>query len=169
MATAKKAAAVEEIEVEDTDDEIEALDEAVEGEEEAPKKRTRKAKVKKEEPEGLTTKEAGEILGIAPVKLRRILRTDDYFNDKGYTRYRLSDEDIERLRASIAAGTAEKKPRVKKTKAPKKSQAAAEEVSAELEESEDLADEEEEIADIDLEADDTAEEEDEELEDEDDE
>ena len=162
-AATKKAEVVVEEPVED--DEIEALDEVEEtAEEAAPAKKTKKAKAKKEEPEGYTTKEVGEMLGIAPVKLRRILRTDDFTNDKEYTRYRLTDEDVERLKAAIAAGATKKTTAAPKKAKGKKTQDAAEEVSAELEELDDLA-EDEEVADIDLtsdEGDDDVEEEDEE-------
>lgn len=112
----------------------------------APKK-GRKAKAAAEElPAGLTTREAAEQLGITPVKLRRILRTDDFQNDKSYTRYRLDEATMEQLKAAIAAGnTGEKKPR--KSKKAAAVEDTAEEVSEELAE---LDEEEEEVAELDF-------------------
>jgi hypothetical protein len=130
----------------ETDDDLETLEE-VEGEEpteaKPKKKRSRKAKEEKPQVEGKTSKEVANELGITPVKLRRILRTDDFFNDSGYTRYFLSDEDIERLKAAIAAGAERKAAAPRKTKKGKGQEVAAAEVANDLEDLEDLGDEDE--------------------------
>lgn len=158
MARAKAAVVAPEVEVEV--DEIEALEEDLV--EEAPaEKKARKPRAKKEKPEkpvraGKSTKEAAEELGITPVRLRRILRTDDFINDGGYTRYDLDDETIERVKAVLASDQEGRKTRAeKRNKKAKKVENAAEEVTGELDE----------IEDLDLESDD--EDEDEDLEDED--
>lgn len=154
MARAKAAAPAVEV------DEIEALEEDLVTEEptEKPAKKPRAKKAKAEAPVrvGKNTKEAAEELGITPVRLRRILRTDDFMNDGGYTKYDLSDEIIERVKAILASEQEGRKSRAEKRskRAAKKVENAAEEVSGELGE----------IEDLDLESDD---EEDEDLEDED--
>lgn len=108
---------------------------------EAPAK-AKKAKAEKPARVGLTTKEVAEELGITPVKLRRILRTDDFVNDHSYTRYDLTPDVVERLAAAVAAGnTGEKKPRgrkAKKAQVEDQAEEVAEEL-AELEEEEDVA------------------------------
>ncbi len=157
MAVKKAAAPVEAI------DEIEALEEDLTEEAAKPVKKARAKKAKAEAPVrvGKTTKEAAEELGITPVRLRRILRTDDFINDGGYTKYDLDDETIERVRAILASDQEGRKTRAeKRTKRAKKVENAAEEVSGELGEIEDLDLESDEDEDEDLE---------DELEDEDDE
>jgi hypothetical protein len=130
--------------------------------EEAPAETTTK-KAKKEQPQrvGLSTKEAAALLGVTPVRLRRILRTADYANDGAYTRYDLDDATIERLRASIAAGAdgATRKPRMGKKNA--EVQEEAEDVEAATAELEADDEEEEELEDLDLEDDEDEEEDDE--------
>lgn len=134
----KKAAPV--VEPETEMDDLDELEEETAEAEEKPK-RTRKPRAKKEKvvPEGKTTKEVAEELGITPVRLRRILRTDDFYNDHIYSRYYLSEEVIERLKEAIASGAAEKKPRGRK----KVESQEVEEISEELEELE--TDEEDEL------------------------
>jgi hypothetical protein len=157
VAVKKAAAPVEAI------DEIEALEEDLTEEAAKPVKKARAKKAKAEAPVrvGKTTKEAAEELGITPVRLRRILRTDDFINDGGYTKYDLDDETIERVRAILASDQEGRKTRAeKRTKRAKKVENAAEEVSGELGEIEDLDLESDEDEDEDLE---------DELEDEDDE
>lgn len=117
--------------------------------EEAPKAK----KAKKEQPErvGMSTKEAAALLGVTPVKLRRILRTTDFADDKEYTRYDLDDATIERLRAAIAAGAdGTRKPRKGKKNA--EVQEDAEDVESAVAELEDSSDEED-LEDLDLEDD----------------
>ena len=116
--------------------------------EEAPAK-----KAKKEQPErvGLTTKEAAAQLGIAPVKLRRILRTMEAFSDGTYTRYDLTDENIEAVRQSMVtnADSGTKRGRKGKKNAPTEEDAEnVEEVMADLENSDD--NEEEDLESLDL-------------------
>lgn len=142
---------------EEEDDELDVLDEE-DGDEAAaeatPKrKRAKKAKADRPAREGKSTREAAEALGITPVRLRRILRTDDFMNDGGYTRYDLSDEIIERVRAVLAAGAEEKPKRGRKSKAASVED-AADEATAELD---DLG-EDEDDEDIDLEEDEEEEE-----------
>lgn len=73
--------------VEDENDEIEELDEVEEAAETAAPKKARKPKAAKPERQGFSTKEAAEQLGITPVRLRRILRSEDGGHaDKEYTR-----------------------------------------------------------------------------------
>ena len=127
-----------EVDTEDFEDLDEETEEAAA--EEKPK-RKRAVKAKKEIPPGKNTKEVAAELGITPVKLRRILRTDDFVNDKEYTRYFLDDETIDRLKAAIAAGAGEKKTRGRKPKATAEAEAA--EITEELEELE--SDEEEDL------------------------
>jgi hypothetical protein len=170
---AKKATApVVETAVEDTDDDIEELDEveatAEASEGEAPAK---KGKAKKAKPErvGLTSKEAAarlsEILGttITPVRLRRILRSEDGGHaDKEYTRYDLTEDEIQNLANVIRAGAAAKAAAPKKSKAAASTEDAAEEVEGELADLEDTEDSDsEEELDLDLEDDEDEEEEEE--------
>jgi len=130
---------------EDEDDDLEELDEVEElaeaSEAEAPKK-SKKAKAAKPERQGLSTKDAAAQLGITPVRLRRILRSEDGGHaDKEYTRYDLTQEEVDHIRELLQAGAtakAEKKPKAKKAK---KVEADATEVTDELEELADLADE----------------------------
>jgi predicted transcriptional regulator len=154
VAVKKAAAPVEAI------DEIEALEEDLTEEAAKPVKKARAKKAKAEAPVrvGKTTKEAAEELGITPVRLRRILRTDDFINDGGYTKYDLDDETIERVKAILTSDQEGRKTRAeKRTKRAKKVENAAEEVSGELGE----------IEDLDLESDDEEEDLEDELEDED--
>lgn len=152
MPRTKKAAAPE---VEPEVDDLEDLEEDIpETEAAAPVKRTRKAKAKKEKvvPAGKTTKEVAAELGVTPVKLRRILRTDDFANDHEYTRYFLDDETIERLKAAIAAGVGERK----RGRPKKKAEVEAAEITEELDE---LDEETDEGEDLDFEDEDEEEEE----------
>jgi CO/xanthine dehydrogenase Mo-binding subunit len=115
---------------------------------EAPAPKTRKAKAEKPEAParvGMTTKEAAEKLGITPVRLRRILRTDDFSNDHTYTRYDITDDVFKQLQAAVAAGASgEKRGRKPKKAAPVED--SAEEVAEELAELED----DEEVAELEL-------------------
>lgn len=152
MARAKaqvETPAVEEIE---ELDEVEAIaeDEAAKP---VKKARAKKAKVEKPVRQGKSTKEAAEELGITPVRLRRILRTDDFVNDGGYTRYDLDDETIERVRALLAAGTEQKKARSTKKAKAGKVESAAEEVEGDIAELEEIDLESDEDEDEDLEFD----------------
>lgn len=166
---AKKATApvVEEVEVED--DNLEELEEVV-AEAAAPKRTRKKAAKAQPERKGKNTREVAEELGTTPTKLRRMLRSNDFFNDKDYTRYDLTEEDIARLKAAIEAGATG---RPKKAAGPKKSrskkaQVAAEEVTAELEELDDLAEDDEvELDEVDLDDEDLEDLDDEDLDDED--
>jgi len=122
------------------DDEIEELDEVEATAEASTEAAPKKARAKKEKPAraGMSTKEAAESLGITPVRLRRILRTEDGgFPDKEYTRYDLSNEIVEHVRGLLASGAAEKAARPRKAKT-EKVENAAEEVSDELEDLEDI-------------------------------
>jgi hypothetical protein len=94
----------------------------------------------------MTTKEAAEKLGVTPVRLRRILRSDDFVNDHAYTRYAITDEQFTQLQAAVAAGAqGEKKGRKPKKAAPVED--SAEEVSEELSE---LDEDDEEVAELEL-------------------
>ena len=125
---------------------------AATAEAEAPAPKARKAKAEKPaQPErvGMTTKEAAAKLNITPVKLRRILRTDDFVNDHTYTRYDITDAVFAQLEKAVAAGaTGEKKPRGRKAKEAQVED-QAEEVAEELAELE----EEEEVAELELDED----------------
>lgn len=120
---------------------------------EAPTKKTKAAKEEapaKPERVGMTTREAADKLGVTPVRLRRLLRTDDFVNDGAYTRYDITDEVFAQLQASLAAGAANPKPRGRK-KAAAAVEDSAEEVTEELNELE--SDEDEEVETLDLEDD----------------
>lgn len=155
---------VETTEVEDTDsdDEIEALDEVEEtaeaSEEAAPKKKAKKAK--RPERTGMDTKTLAERLGTTPVKLRRFLRSEDGgHNDKTYTRYDFTDEEVARITEAWGkAQTAAKAPRAKKSDS--SGEDAAEEVGEELADLEDSDDDED--VDLELEEGDSDEDEDDE-------
>ena len=83
-----------------------------------------------EAPAGFTTKQVAEQLNLTPVHLRRILRSMDQFNDKTYTRYNLSQEQVDAIKAAVAAqASTPRKPRGKKAAATENS---AEEVAGEL-------------------------------------
>jgi ABC-type phosphate/phosphonate transport system substrate-binding protein len=101
-----------------------------------------------EGPKGMTTREAAELLGTTPQKLRRVLRSEEFQNDKAYTRYALDDETIERLKAALAAGAGTRKS--KKSAEEGEADSAPEELDAELTESDD----EEEVDELDLDEDD---------------
>lgn len=99
-------------------------------------------KAKKEQPErvGVTTKEAAATLGITPVKLRRILRAMEAFNDKTYTRYDLTEANLDEVKAFMAANadSGTKRGRKGKKNAPEEADAEnVEEVMADLENSDD--------------------------------
>lgn len=143
---------------------------------------TKKGKAKAEKPArtGMTTREAAaavsKIVGkeITPVRLRRILRTDDFMNDAGYTRYDLDDATVNRLAEAIQAGAdgRTKKAGRKGKKNAQVEEAASEEVQEELDELESDEDEGEELeldADESDEDDDEDSDEDEDEDDEDDE
>lgn len=112
----------------------------------APAKKARKPKAEAPEgPVGMTTKEAAEKLGVTPVRLRRILRSDDFVNDHTYTRYAIDDDTFARLQAAVAAGAqGEKKGRKPKKAAPVED--SAEEVSEELS----ALEEDDEVAELEL-------------------
>lgn len=126
----------------------------------APKAETQEAPAKPERV-GMTTREAADKLGVTPVRLRRLLRTDDFSNDGTYTRYDITDEVFEQLKNALAAGAGERKPRGRK-KANAEVEDSAEEVAAELNDLES----EDEVETLDLE-DDSEDEESEDEEDED--
>jgi type I site-specific restriction endonuclease len=140
--------------VEETDGDIEELDEVEATAEAAAEAAPAKAKKpKKEKPvrTGKSTKDAAAELGITPVRLRRILRSEDGgFADKEYTKYDLSDDTIAHIRELLASGQAEKAARPKKSKKAAATEDAAEEVGEELSDLEDTADEDTEELDLDL-------------------
>jgi phage antirepressor YoqD-like protein len=159
VATATKAkkaptAPVVEAEVEtDDDEELEGLDEVeataeASQAEAAPKKTGGKKKKAAEKPArvGMSTKDAAALLDITPQRLRRILRSEDGgYQDGDYTRYDLTEADIERIRGLIQAGTAEKRTRKAKATAEGEEATAAEEVTEELANLEEDDEEEEEL------------------------
>lgn len=118
------------------DDEVEVV--VTEGEQEAAE----------EGPKGMTTREAADMLGTTPQKLRRILRTEEFSNDHAYTRYALTEEDVEKLKAAIAAGAGTRKSS-KKSAEEGEADSAPEELDAELTEEDD----EEEVSELDLDED----------------
>lgn len=155
VAKAQKTAPVAEVDVED--DDLEELDDTAAEEAPAPKKSKKAAKAQPERV-GKTTKEVAAELGVTPVRLRRLLRSGDFYPDQDYTRYDLTPDVVERLKAALAAGaTGARKSTSKKAKG--KKQAAAEEVSGELEELDDLGDDDSDEVDIDTDEDDEDEEE----------
>jgi ABC-type phosphate/phosphonate transport system substrate-binding protein len=99
-----------------------------------------------EGPRGMTTREVAEMLGTTPQKLRRVLRSEEFQNDKAYTRYALTDEDVEKLRAALAAGAGSRK--TKKSA----EEGEADEAPAELDALEE-GDDEEEADELDLDED----------------
>jgi ABC-type phosphate/phosphonate transport system substrate-binding protein len=103
-----------------------------------------------EGPKGMTTREVADMLGTTPQKLRRILRSEEFQNDHAYTRYALTDEDIEKLKAAIAAGAGTRKSSKKAAEEGEADQ-APEELDADLTESDD---DEEEVDELDLDEDD---------------
>lgn len=148
-ATAPVAATYEVEELDDIEETAEASTEA------APKK------AKKVQPErvGKSTKDVAAMFNITPVRLRRTLRAMDQFADNSYTRYDLTDEQIELIKTALAAGAAATQER-KEARAKAKAEGAAEAASTDVgEELEDIESLEDASADADAEEDDEEDEE----------
>lgn len=128
---------------------------------EAQAEATTTKRTKKERParQGMSSKEAAAALSqrlgkeISPVRLRRVLRTDDFVNDGGYTRYDLDDATIDRLEQALRAGAdgRTKKAGRKGKKNAQVEEEASEEVQEELDELE--SDEDEDAEELELDED----------------
>jgi hypothetical protein len=145
-ATATKAVATT-----DSDDEVEELDDIEETAEASTDEAPKKAKKATPERVGKSTKDVAAMFNITPVRLRRILRAMDQFSDNAYTRYDLTDEQIEAIKAAIASNATaseEKRAAKAKAKAEGAKDGASEDAGEELDDLED-ADEAEVEADSD--------------------
>jgi len=138
VATKTKAAVVE------TDDEdVEELDDIEETAEASEESAPKKAKKAKPERTGTSVKDFAAELNMAPVRLRRILRSMERFSDNTYTRYDLSEEDKQAVRDFIA--TSAQAAEARKAEKAKNKAANAEASEDAGEELEDLEDADEDV------------------------